>query len=95
MHALPPRPPHLACRAQNIPNSKWKPKKKAKASLPGFNSVPTPPNILPTTDGDLQMSHPFIHAIQSEELSDAISGADTEGEVWMEEDVVSAFRYIS
>jgi hypothetical protein len=41
------------------------------------------------------MSHPFIHAIQSEELSDAISGADAEGEVWMEEDVVSAFRYIS
>jgi hypothetical protein len=69
--------------------------KKAKASLPGLNLVPTPPNVLPTTDGDLQMSHPFIHAIQSEEVSDAISGADAEGEVWMEEDIVSAFRYIS
>jgi hypothetical protein len=41
------------------------------------------------------MSHPFIHAVRSEELSDAISGADAEGEVWTEEDVVSALRYIS
>lgn len=73
---------------------KAKPKKKAKASLLGLNSVTNFPNVLPIANGDLQTSNPFIPAVPVEALLDTISGADAEGEVWTEEDIVSAFRYV-
>lgn len=52
------------------------------------------PNVLPIANGDLQTSNPFIPAVPVEALLDTISGADAEGEVWTEEDIVSAFRYV-
>ncbi|KAG1897724.1 uncharacterized protein F5891DRAFT_982455 [Suillus fuscotomentosus] len=91
MHRLPSQPAHLACQAQNKLSSKWKAKKKAHPTEVHSLTHRSPSIPALTYAGGSKTCSPTIPTIAIDNAIDAISGADADGEVWTEEDVLAAF----
>ncbi|KAG1847260.1 hypothetical protein C8R48DRAFT_779242 [Suillus tomentosus] len=91
MHCLPSRPAHLACRAQNKLSSKRKAKKKAHPTEVHSLTHRSPSIPALAYAGGSKTCSPTIPTVAIDDAIDAISGADADGEVWTEEDVLAAF----